>query len=111
MVEYNPEHKAVLDELILGHPLVRSGKTFGYPSYFAGKKMCICVYEQGVAVKLPEPSVSKLLEADPQAVPFKPMGKAKMREWVEINLDRSEDYRQYRAVFDESIEYVLAAQE
>jgi hypothetical protein len=39
------------------------------------------------------------------------MGKARMREWVQINLERSEDYRKYRAVFDESIGFVLAGQE
>ena len=39
------------------------------------------------------------------------MGKPKMREWVQINLSRSEDYRQYEAVFEESIRHVLAQQE
>ena len=43
--------------------------------------------------------------------PFQAMGKPKMREWVQINLSRSEDYRQYEAVFDESIRHVLAQQE
>jgi hypothetical protein len=33
-----------------------------------------------------------------------------MREWVQINLSRSEDYRQYRSVFDEAIRYLLAQQ-
>ncbi len=34
-----------------------------------------------------------------------------MREWIQINLDRSEDYRKYQAVFEESIAHVLAQQE
>jgi hypothetical protein len=38
------------------------------------------------------------------------MGKPKMREWVQINLSRSEDYRQYEAVFEASIRYLLAEQ-
>jgi hypothetical protein len=33
-----------------------------------------------------------------------------MREWIQINLSRSEDYRQYKPVFDESIGYLLAQQ-
>jgi hypothetical protein len=33
-----------------------------------------------------------------------------MREWVQINLTRSEDYRQYQSVFEESIRHVLARQ-
>jgi len=110
MGEFNPQHKAVLDDLLLGHPHVRPGKMFGFPAYYAGKKLCICLYEQGVGVKLPEQSAAKLLEADRNTVPFQPMGKPKMREWVQINLGRSTDYKDYRPVFDESIRYLLAQQ-
>ena len=110
MAEFNPQHKAVLDDLLLGHPHVRPGKMFGFPAYYAGKKLCICLYEQGVGVKLPEQSAAKLLEADRNTVPFQPMGRPKMREWVQINLGRSTDYKDYRPVFDESIRYLLAQQ-
>ena len=111
VADFNSEHKAVLDDLLLGHPLVRPGKMFGFPAYYAGKKLCICLYEQGVGIKLPEQSAAKLLEADRNIVPFRPMSKPKMREWVQINLSRSEDYRQYKSVFDESIRYALSRQE
>jgi hypothetical protein len=111
MANFNPEHKTVLDGLLLGHPLVRPGKMFGFPAYYAGKKLCICLYEEGVGIKLPEQSAARLLQTDPHAIPFQPMGKPKMREWVQVNLSRSEDYRQYEAVFDESIRHVLAQQE
>jgi hypothetical protein len=107
---FNPEHKAVLDELLLHQAYVRAGKMFGFPAYYAGKKLCICLYEKGVGIKLPEPSAANLLQTDRNTVPFQPMGKPKMREWVQINLSRSEDYRQYRSVFDESIRYLLAQQ-
>jgi hypothetical protein len=109
-VKFNPEHKAVLDNLLLGHPMVHSGNAFGYPGYYAGEKLCICLFEQGVSLKLPQPSVAKLLETDGNAFPFEPMAGRKMREWVLINLERSEHYRQYRALFDESISFVLAGQ-
>ena len=111
MANFNSEHKAVLDNLLLGHPHVRSGKMFGYPAYYAGKKLCICLYEQGVGVKLPEQSAAQLLELDQNIIPFQPLGRPKMREWIQINLSHSEDYRQYRFVFDESIRHVLAQQE
>jgi len=110
MVNFNSEHKTVLDDLLLDHPDVRPGKMFGFPAYYVGKKLCICVYEQGVGVKLPEGSAKKLLESDRNVVPSKPLGKPKMREWIQINLSRSEDYRHYKAVFDESIHYLLAQQ-
>ncbi len=111
MTNFNPEHKAVLDDLLLAHPHVRTGKMFGFPAYYVGRKLCICLYEEGVGVKLPEQSAAKLLEADRNTVPFQPMRRPKMREWVQINLSRSEQYRQYESVFEESIRYVMAQQE
>lgn len=33
-----------------------------------------------------------------------------MREWVQINLSISEEYRSYKHVFGESISYLLALQ-
>jgi hypothetical protein len=110
VANFNPAHKAVLDALLLGNPLVRSGKMFGFPAYYAGKKLCICLYEEGVGVKVPERIAAKLLETDPNTVPFRPMGKPRMREWVQVNLSRAEDYRQYASLFDESIRHVLAQQ-
>ena len=107
MANFNPGHKAVLDDLLLGHPLVRPGKMFGFPAYYAGKKLCICLYEQGVGLKLPEPSAAKLLETDPNCVPFQPLGRPRMREWIQINLSRAEEYRRYEPVFEESIRHVM----
>ena len=111
MANFNSEHKAVLDDLLLGHPYVRPGKMFGFPAYYVGKKLCICLYGQGIGVKLPEQTVVKLLETDQNTILFQPLGKPKMREWIQINLDRSEDYRQYMPIFDESIRYLLRQQE
>jgi hypothetical protein len=110
MANYNPEIKSVLDSFLLTNPHVRSGKMFGFPAYYVGKKLCICLYEQGVGVKLPQEKVAWLLEADPNTIPFQPLGKPKMREWVQINLSQSEDYRQYQTVFEDSIHYLLAQQ-
>ncbi len=92
--------------MLLSDPRVRPGKMFGFPAYYAGKRMCICLYEQGVGVKLPPALVADLLQSDPNVIPFQPYGKAVMREWVQINLTHSEDYRKYKAVFEQSIAYV-----
>jgi hypothetical protein len=110
MADFNPEHKAVLDDLLLGLPHVRAGKMFGFPAYYVGKKLCICLYEQGVGIKLPEKSVTKLLETNKNVIPFRPLGKPKMREWVQINLVRSKDYKKYMPVFEESIRYLVTQQ-
>ena len=81
LANFNPKHKAVLDDLLLGHPAVRPGKMFGFPAYYAGRKLCICLSEEGVGVKIPEQTAVRLLKEDPQVVPFQPYGKRKMREW------------------------------
>jgi len=111
VANFNSDHKAVLDDLLLSQPNVRSGKMFGFPAYYAGKKLCICLYEQGVGLKLPEQSAIRLLADDQNVVSFQPLGRPKMREWIQINLSRSEDYRQYKSVFEESIRHVLGQQE
>ncbi len=110
MTRYNPEHKRILDDLLSGYSIVRPGKMFGFPAYYVGKRLCICLYEEGVGVKLPEQTVARLLETDRNTVPFQPLGKPKMREWIQINLTRSEDYREYASIFEESIQYLLQKQ-
>lgn len=110
MANYDPAQKAVLDDMLLGHPAVRAGKMFGYPAYYVGAKLCISLYENGVGLKLPEVTVQHLLASDPAVTPFQPMGRRRMREWVQITLDNAEDYRRYDAVFDEAIRYLLAQQ-
>lgn len=109
-ITYNSEHKAVLDRLLSGYPGVRAGKMFGFPAYYAGQKLCTCLYEEGVGIKLPEATAARLLQTDPHVIPFRPLGKAQMREWVQINLPRSEDYKEYISIFEESIQYVLSKQ-
>jgi hypothetical protein len=111
MNRYNPEHKQVLDDLLLTHPLVQPGKMFGFPAYYVGKKLCMCLYEDGVGLKVPAETAARLLQSDPNAVPFMPLGRPKMREWVQINLERSEEYASYLALFEESIRYVHSLHE
>ncbi len=106
MVNYNADHKAVLDDLLLDHPDVRPGKAFGYPAYYVGKKLSICLFEQGVGLKVPQDLAEKLVAEDRNVIPFQPYGRRKMREWIQINLERSEGYREYMPVFEASIRFV-----
>lgn len=107
---FSKRHKAVLDGLILKKAHVSSGKMFGYPAYYAGKKLCICLYGRGVGVKVGENIASALLKHDKNSIPFQPMGKSKMREWIQINLKNSEDYKAYEDIFQQSINYLLKQQ-
>ncbi|RNC67374.1 MAG: hypothetical protein ED859_14910 [Desulfuromonadales bacterium] len=81
---YNPNHKDVLDALLLPIPGVRAGKMFGYPAWFVGRKLFACVYEDGVGIRVPE-ELSQELLSSPDVTPFRPMGKPRMGNWVQIN--------------------------
>lgn len=104
-----PGHKKILDALLLGMPGVVAGKMFGYAAYYANGKLFACIYGEGVGVKLPEALASKLL-ARKHIVPFRPLGKPKMREWIQINRKRAADYRRDIGIFRTSAEFVRRRQ-
>lgn len=105
-MKFKQSHKDVLDRLLLQDPRVRPGVMFGYPAYYVGRKLAMCLYEGGIGLKVPEAVVTQLLDGDPNAIPFQPFGKRRMREWVQINLENSDEYGRYVRVFEQSIEYV-----
>ena len=101
---FNLEHKKVLDTFLLTHSLVQAGKMYGHPAYYVGGKLFASLYMDGVCVKVPESLKNELLSRK-EIVPFEPMGR-KMREWILINRNNSEDYLKDKDIFDASIEYV-----
>lgn len=104
-VIFNPRHKAVLDALLQQLPGVTIGKMFGYPAFYVHGKLFACVYGDGVGVKVPE-GVARSLLANAHVVPFQPMGKPKMREWVQINRAASTDYTLDEEVFLCAVRFV-----
>lgn len=101
----NDEHKTVLDSLLLPMSGVAGGKMFGYPAYYVNRKLFACVYGDGVGVKVPE-ELAKTLLAEKYIVPFQPMGKLRMREWVQINRSHSADYRLDMEIFRAAVNFV-----
>jgi len=110
MVKFNSDIKDVMDKILLGDPRVRAGKMFGYPAYYAGEKLVICLYEDGVGIKLPAETAAQLIESDDHIAPFQPLGRPKMRKWAQINLPAAGDYRRYQATLEESIRFVFSLQ-
>ena len=102
---YNQEIKDVLDSFLLDNPIVVPGKMFGYPAYYVSKKLFACVYEDGVGLKVPSDTAERLLREE-GIIPFTPMGRKKMREWVQINRKSPQDYLLDREIFHKSIEFV-----
>ena len=102
---YNPKHKEVIDPILLSMPGVVSGKMFGYPAYYVNGKLFACLYENGIGIKIPEPMANDLVGKD-GITHFVPLGRKKMREWIQIDRDRSEEYMKDEPIFQTSVEYV-----
>ena len=103
-VKFNEKHKEILDSFLLEIPIVNPGKMYGYPAYYIGGKLFASLYNDGVCIKIPESRVKELLKKE-GIIPFEPMGR-KMREWILIIREKSEDYQKDYDIFEESIEFV-----
>ena len=107
-VTFNPAHKEVLDDVLLQIPGVVGGMMFGYPAYYINRKLFACIYEEGVGIKVPE-KVAESLVGRKGIVRFQPKGRKPMKEWIQINRERSEDYRGDQDILKISIDYVSSA--
>ena len=104
---YNQEIKNVLDSFLLKISIITPGKMFGYPGYYVNKKLFACVYEDGVGLKVPFELANDLIGKE-GFIYFIPMGRKKMKEWIQINRKQAEDYLNDRAIFEKSIEFVAS---
>lgn len=82
---------------------------FGYDAYYVNGKLFACIYGDGVGVKVPEEIASTLL-SEKHVISFQPLGKTKMREWIQINRARPADYRKDIGIFIASIDFVSQIQ-
>jgi hypothetical protein len=104
-VNYNPQIKDIIDSILLNNPAVISGKMFGYPAYYINRKLIACIYQDGVGIKVPEEVANKLI-GKRGISHFQPLGRVKMREWIQINRDNPADYLVDKSIFETSINYV-----
>jgi hypothetical protein len=97
--------KSVLDPMLLNLPGVVGGKMFGHSAYYVYGRLFACIYGDGVGIKVPQATASKLL-LEKHIGPFQPYGKPRMREWIHIVHARPEDYRRDIGIFHDSIDFV-----
>lgn len=101
----NEKYEAILDSLLLSLPDVVAGEMFGCPAYYINRKLFACVYGDGVGVKLQE-ELAKDLPSKDHIVPFQPMGRVRMKEWIYISRSNSSDYGKGREIFRAAAKYV-----
>jgi hypothetical protein len=92
--------------LLADRPAVTPRAMFGHPGFAVGGKMLACLYDEGVAVKLPAEQAQAAV-GRPGIQTFRPYGKS-MREWVLIVHDDLEAYAGDVDLFDAAIEYVAS---
>lgn len=104
---YRDDVKAIMDEM-LDMPGVKAGKSWGYPSYSVNKRIFLFVTDGGIAVKLPPTRVQQLADTQENAALFEVGERVTWKSWVLIGHDDADDYFQYHALLQESIEFVAA---
>ena len=104
-IYFNLKHKEVLDSILLELPGVVPGKMFGYPAYYVEGKLFACVYEEGVGLKVPEKMAEDLIGREGISY-FQPMGRRRMKEWIQIDRASSDEYLKDRGIFEISLRFV-----
>jgi hypothetical protein len=102
--------KEVLNGLLLGYPMVKAGRMLRYPTYYVKGKLLTCLYGDGMGLKAPEQLANELLEEE-AIIPFEPMGRNRMREWIQINRASPADYMDDKETLDGSAAYVASLAE
>ena len=104
--KYRDDVLAAVSALLAERPETTPRAMFGHPGFAVGGKMFACLYDDGVAVKLPEATAQAAI-ARQDVGAFRPYGKS-MREWVLIAHDDLAAYTDDADLFDAAIEYVAA---
>ena len=102
--KYRDDVLAAVSALLDGRPEATPRTMFGHPGFAVGGKMFACLYDDGVAVKLPE-ATAQAAVARPDVEAFRPYGKS-MREWVLIVHDDLGAYAGDVDLFEAAIAYV-----
>jgi TfoX/Sxy family transcriptional regulator of competence genes len=105
-LKYRDDVLAAVTALLAERPEVSPRAMFGHPGFAVGGKMLACLYENGVAVKLPVEAAQAAV-ARPGIEPFRAYGKV-MREWVLITHDDTAAYAGDTDLFEAAIEYVAS---
>jgi hypothetical protein len=104
-----PTRKSLIDAVLLKLPGVTAKKISGLDAYFVNGKMFACISGNGIGLRVPVAIANDLQFSRENVVPFQPGGMASSREWVQIDRADAAEYEQDIALFQASIEFVVAA--
>jgi hypothetical protein len=104
-MNYDPDHKATLDDILLAIPNVKASKAFGYPAYKVNGKVFAFVGGEGMSFKLGEKRAADLMTSDARFRVFEPAEGLRWKAWVTIEPSDPAAYYDLEPLFLESIEF------
>ena len=105
--DYSPEIKKAIDAILLKNPAIAPGRMFGYPAYYVNKRLFACIYKNGVGLKVPETVANELIGRK-GILHFQPLGRPRMKEWIQINRENPGDYMKDVEIFKTSVSFVAS---
>ncbi len=105
---YRADVLGALNRLMEDRSEVTRGKMFGFPAFFTAGRLFACVFGEGVGLKLPQ-EIVRTLDRRPGITPFRPYGKSRMKEWIQIHHDCADAYTEDSNLFLASIAFVSQA--
>jgi hypothetical protein len=105
-----PATKPEIDARLLALPGVVGKKMGKLDAYFVNDRMFACISGEGLALRLPQATVTELQFARGDVTQFQPgnLTAAATREWIQINRADAADYQKDLELIRASIEFVKA---
>jgi len=106
MSGYRDDILEYLENRLFQYPEIEPKKIFGHPGFSIINRIFCFVYEDGLSIKLPRETYTRLLEEDQNTAPFTPR-KSPMGTWVVLTLPDPQDYDGYWKLIEEAMDYII----
>lgn len=106
-IAFRTDLKPFLAEFIEHHRGLRIGLMFGLPAGYAGRKLFVCLMEDGLIVKLPE-DVAKDEVRSGKAAMFRRQGKPS-KSWVKYRPRTARDATRLAPILEVAARHVVQA--
>lgn len=107
-LRFRSELQPFLTEFIRQHAGVRSGRMFGLPAGYVGRRLFTCLMEDGIIVRLPDDVARREVTAR-RGQPFSPRGR-RMGSWVMYRPRTIVEARRLAPVLEVSARHVAERQ-
>src|SRR5262249_32740422 len=108
---HDPSRKSQIDAVLLVLQGVVGKKMGKLDAYFVNDRMFACISGEGLALRLPQATVTDLQFSRGDVQQFQPGGLSAgaTREWIQINRADAADYAKDLELIKSSLEFVRAA--